>query len=55
MEKKPRRFTTYLFDDTRKALKRFAVEKELSEYEVIEAALRKCVPGKFFKPPYKEE
>ena len=55
MEKKPRRFTTYLFDDTRKALKRFAVEKELSEYEVIEAALRKCIAAKYYQAPYKEE
>ena len=44
------KFTTYLPRRTVKALKRFAVEKELSFMAVVEAALVKALPLKYFDP-----
>lgn len=44
------KFTTYLPKRTVKALKRFAVEKEVSYMAVVEAALVKALPIKYFDP-----
>lgn len=48
-KEKPQKFSTYMSASTRLALKRFAVEKGVYEYEIIDAALRKCLPKKLFE------
>jgi hypothetical protein len=50
MEEKKIKYTTYLTREAVKALKRFAVEKEINDYEVIEAALRRAIPEKYWQP-----
>lgn len=51
MENKKQKYTTYFAKDTLMALKRFAVEKQIPIYAVIEAALKKCIPEKYWKGP----
>lgn len=45
---KPKKFGTYLTATTAKAVRRFAVEREYRVCHVIEAALKKCLPKKYF-------
>jgi hypothetical protein len=49
-EKEKVKYTTYLTREAVKALKRIAVEKEINDYEVIEAALRRAIPEKYWQP-----
>ena len=51
MENKRQRYTTYFDRDTLMALRRFSTEKRLPIYSVIEAALKKCIPKKYWKAP----
>ncbi len=51
MENKMQKNTTYFAKDTLMALSRFAVEKQSPIYSVIEAALKKCIPKKYWKAP----
>ena len=44
----PRRFSTYLTPHTIRALRLFAFERETPIYSVIEAALKKCIPARYF-------
>ena len=50
MEKK-RKYTTYLTRATLMALRRFAVEKETAECDIVEAALKKCLPDQYWQGP----
>ncbi len=52
MTKKPppkRRVSTYLTPHTIRALRLFAFERETPIYAVIEAALKKCIPDRYFE------
>ncbi|MGI5927013.1 MAG: hypothetical protein ACOX8A_07520 [Thermacetogeniaceae bacterium] len=52
MTKKPtskRRVSTYLTPQTIRALRLFAFEKERPLCAVIEAALKKCIPDRYFE------
>ena len=44
------KFTTYLPRRTVKALKHFAVEREVNLMQVVDVALVKALPGKYFDP-----
>lgn len=46
------KYTTYLNLDVFMALKRFALAKRAHECDVVEAALRKALPEKYFRDPY---
>lgn len=51
MKKKPpkkTRIMTYLEPDTWKATRRLAFEREVPIYQVIESALKKCIPEKYW-------
>lgn len=50
MAKNPDRekLSTYLDKETVQALRLFATSKQLKMNYVIEAALRKCIPAKYF-------
>jgi hypothetical protein len=51
MTKKPtskRRVSTYLTPHTIQALRLFAFEKDTPICAVIEAALKKCIPARYF-------
>ena len=51
MTRKPppkRRVSTYLTPQTIRALRLFAFEKERPLCAVIEAALKKCIPARYF-------
>lgn len=42
------KFATYLTPQAAKALRRFAVDQGYPVYQVVEAALKKCIPKKYF-------
>lgn len=46
------KYTTYLTPETAKALKRFAVERGYKECTIVEAALKKNIPERYFEDRY---
>lgn len=42
------KYGTYITPETKKALKRFALEKNVPAYRVIQDALKKCIPEKYW-------
>ncbi len=45
---RPVKFATYLTPRVVKALRRFSVDQGYCIYQVVEAALKKCLPQKYY-------
>jgi len=52
MSEERKKYSTYLTAETIQAVKNFAHGKGVSANYVIEAAIKKCIPERFFKNPY---
>jgi len=50
---KIKKYSTYLPIDVIRAIKKIAHAKDVSANHVIEAAIKKCIPERYFKSPYK--
>lgn len=49
------KYSTYLPPDVIAAIKRLAVQKRVPANFVIESAIRKVMPERYFKDPYQKE
>jgi len=54
MSKERKKYSTYLTVEAIQAVKNLAHAKGISANYIIEAAIKKCIPERFFKNPYKK-